>query len=941
MKKSNFVLSLIMAVMMLLPGIVNAQQLPQLGTDPEVRIGRLPNGLTYYIRHNNLPKGQADFYIAQKVGSILENDDQQGLAHFLEHMCFNGTTHFPDKNLINWLESVGVKFGQNLNAMTGVDMTVYNIDNVPVARESVQDSCLLILHDWANDLLLLPEEIDAERAVIHEEWRTTNVGQMRILTDLLPKIYPNSVYGHRLPIGTMEVVDNFPHQALRDYYEKWYRPDLQGIIVVGDIDVDRIEGKIKEMFSDIEMPQNPAERIYFPVDDTKGTIYAIGHDPEQQIGIAQLMIKGYAFPDSLKNTPAYLLNKFMFRMITMMLNTRLGELQSKADAPFAQAAVTYGDFLLAQTKKSFDAIAVPKTPAEIIPAISAVYREVLRAKRGGFTVTEYERARSEYMSQLEAAYNNRNKRANNPYVQEYVANFLSNEPIPTIEEEFKLMQEMTSMIQVEMINQNLPRIITDDNRVMLVLLPDNAEGKYPTEEELAAALAAVDAEEIEPYKEEVKAEPLIPTLPAPGKIVKEEHSAQWDATVWTLSNGATVIVKPTQFKDNEVLFNAYAANGTSNYGENYYKSLLFMGTALEQYGLGTYTRSDLNKYLSGKQVIVKPSFELYSRSMSGFSTPKDVPTLMELIYMCFTDINFTPDEFEAMQKREIASLHNSENDPQSVFQKKLMESLFSSPRQRALEISDVEGAQLAQIIEICKNMTKDAGEYTFTFIGNIDLETLKPLVEQYIASLPGTNNPEARKFKGLNKALEMKRGTFTDNYSTKMQTPQTWVYIDATGEMPFDGRNNFINSMAAQILSKRLNDIVREKEGAVYSIGARGGQSRISAPNSNIYTAFPMKPELKDKVLGIIAEQFQALTSDVKQSELDPVKEFMVKEATESKELNGAWLSAINGWLANGVDTFNGNIEVINSVTVDDIQNWAKQFLGQKNYATVVLNPAE
>ena len=305
-----------MALVMLLPQALTAQQMPQLGTDPDVRIGRLPNGMTYYIRHNELPKGQADFYIAQRVGSVLENDEQQGLAHFLEHMCFNGTTHFPGKNLINWLESVGVKFGQNLNAATGVDMTIYNIDNVPVARESVQDSCLLILHDWANDLLLLPEEIDAERAVIHEEWRTTNVGQMRILTDLLPKIYPNNIYGHRLPIGTMEVVDNFPHQALRDYYEKWYRPDLQGIIVVGDIDVDRIENKIKEMFSDIEMPENPAERIYFPVEDTKGTIYAIGHDPEQPISIAQLMIKSEAFPDSLKNTPAYLLTKFMTRMIT-------------------------------------------------------------------------------------------------------------------------------------------------------------------------------------------------------------------------------------------------------------------------------------------------------------------------------------------------------------------------------------------------------------------------------------------------------------------------------------------------------------------------------------------------------------------------------------------------------------------------------------------------
>lgn len=939
MKKLTLFLSLLIAAVMLLPGTVSAQQMPQLGVDPEVRIGHLPNGLTYYIRHNNLPKGQADFYIAQKVGSVLENDDQQGLAHFLEHMCFNGTTHFPGKNLINWLESVGVKFGENLNAATWVDKTVYNIKNVPVERESVQDSCLLILHDWANDLLLLPEEIDAERAVIHEEWRTSNVGQMRILTELLPKIYPGNIYGHRLPIGTMEVVDNFPHQALRDYYEKWYRPDLQGIIVVGDIDVDRIENKIKEMFSDIEMPENPAERIYFPVEDTKGTIYAIGHDPEQKVALAQMMFKTDAFPDSLKNTQVYLLTNFMTRMVNGMLNTRLAEIASKPDAPFAGAQTAYGDFLLARTKNSFDAYAMSKTPDEIVPALTAVYREILRAKRGGFTVSEYERECAEYMSQLESAFNSRNKLESNTYVQEYVNNFISNEPIPTIEEEYKLMQSMTPMVQVQMINQLLPQLITDDNRVVLMLLPDNKEGRYPTEEEIAAALAAVDAETIEPYKEEVKSEPLIPSLPAPGKVVKEEHSDQWDATVWTLSNGATVIVKPTHFKDNEVLFGARAANGTSGYGEEYYKSLAFMPTALRQYGLGTYSRSDLNKYLSGKQVVVSPSFSLYSRSFNGFSTPKDLPTMMELLYMNFTGINFTPEEFEAMQKREVASLHNSEKDPQSVFMKRIYESLYSSPRLRAMSIADVEGASLDQIKEICKAMTANAGDFTFTFIGNVDPATLKPLVEQYIASLPGKDNPSSRKFDGINKQFEMKRGVITDNYTTKMETPQTWIYLTTSADMPYNGRNNFIASMGGQILSKRLNDIVREKEGAVYSIGAQGEQDRLALPNTQVLTAFPMKPELKEKVLAIIAEQINALASDVKQTELDPVKEFMVKEATQGKELNGSWLAGINGWLTNGVDTFNGNIATINSITVDDIQNWAKEVLSQKNCITVALDP--
>ena len=301
---------LVLLACVLFPGIVRAQgqnpMLQPLPVDTAVRIGKLPNGLTYYIRHNEYPKGQADFYIAQNVGSILEEDNQRGLAHFLEHMCFNGTTNFPDNQLREWLESIGVKFGANLNAYTGVDETVYNINNVPVARESVQDSCLLILHDWANDLTLDPKEIDKERGVIHEEWRRSMQGQMRIIEKLLPIVYPTSKYGHRLPIGTMEVVDNFAPQALRDYYEKWYRPDQQAVVVVGDIDVDRIEGKIKEMFSSIEMPENAAERKYEPVPDHKGTIYAIGSDPEQKTLIGQLMFISNPLPKEMKNTPMYM-----------------------------------------------------------------------------------------------------------------------------------------------------------------------------------------------------------------------------------------------------------------------------------------------------------------------------------------------------------------------------------------------------------------------------------------------------------------------------------------------------------------------------------------------------------------------------------------------------------------------------------------------------------
>ena len=398
MKKFARFFSLMMIALMLLPAAAVAQQMPAMGLDPETRIGKLPNGLTYYIRHNEYPKGQADFYIAQKVGSILEEDNQRGLAHFLEHMCFNGTTHFPGKDLINYLESIGVKFGANLNAATGMEQTIYNITNVPTARTGAQDSCLLILHDWANDLLLEPAEIDAERKVIHEEWRRSMTGEMRILEKLLPVIYPNSRYGVRLPIGTMEVVDNFPYQALRDYYETWYRPDQQGIIVVGDIDVDRIEGKIKELFSDIEMPENPKVRTTFPIDDNKGTIYAIGHDPEQTRSIVQLMIKTDPMPREMRNTMAFYVQNYITRMISMMYGTRLDEISSKPDAPFAAAGIYYGNFFWADTKDAISVGVIPKKTEEMPQALAAAYRELLRGSRNGFTVTEFERAKAEYLS---------------------------------------------------------------------------------------------------------------------------------------------------------------------------------------------------------------------------------------------------------------------------------------------------------------------------------------------------------------------------------------------------------------------------------------------------------------------------------------------------------------------------------------------------------------
>ncbi|MDE6394052.1 MAG: insulinase family protein, partial [Duncaniella sp.] len=634
--------------------------LQPLPVDTAVRIGKLPNGLTYYIRHNEYPKGQADFYIAQKVGSALEEENQRGLAHFLEHMCFNGTTNFPGNLLRDWLESIGVKFGANLNAYTSIDETVYNISNVPVARESVQDSCLLILHDWANDLTLDPEEINKERGVIHEEWRQSMQGQMRIFERILPDLFPTTKYGRRLPIGIMEVVDNFEPQALRDYYEAWYRPDQQAIVVVGDIDVDRIEGKIKEMFSSIEMPENAKPRTYEQVPDHKGTLYGIGSDPEQKTLSAQLLIMQEKFPKELRNTPAYFAYSYIRMMISAMLNNRLHDIASKPDAPFAGASFGFSNYVITGERDAAS-VSTASKDTDIIGPLQAAYREVLRAARGGFTQSEYDRVRSNYLSSYERAYNNRATTESGSYVNEYVRNFIDNEAIPGIEVEWDLMQKIANSVPVETLNTTLAQAIIPDNRAIIVLSPEKEGYVLPTPAQLESALAEIEAETIEAFVDNVKTEPLIAKAPVPGKIVKSEENPVWGTTEWTLSNGVKVIIKPTKYKEDEILFSANAMGGYADCPEEYAPTILALPGALGRFGLGSYTSTELGKYLSGKIAGVGLSLSGYRRSVSGSSTPKDLPTLMELIYMAFTDVQFDKDEFEAMQKSSVAALANQVN----------------------------------------------------------------------------------------------------------------------------------------------------------------------------------------------------------------------------------------------------------------------------------------
>lgn len=923
-------------------GSAYAQEIPQLPVDPALRYGVLDNGMSYYIRHNETPKGQADFFIAQKVGSILENEDQRGLAHFLEHMCFNGTENFPGKGIINWLETKGVKFGQNLNAYTGVDETVYNISNVPITGTAVQDSCLLILHDWSCAVTLDPAEIDAERGVIHEEWRQSMVGEMRVLERLLPTIYPDSKYAYCLPIGTMEVVDNFPPQAIVDYYHTWYRPDQQGIIVVGDIDVDYIEGKIKEIFSPIPMPENPKEREYFTVDETPGTIYAIGSDPEIQSPEIELIFKTDALlvPREYRNTEAFLSTQYIRSMIMSMMNSRLADLANKPDTEYARARLSIGDFFLAKTMGALDLDVVPKD-TDFIPAFTQAYRELMRAIKGGFTIGEYDRAKAAFLSRIDKQYQERDHRQNEAFSREYVRFFIDNNATPGLEALKEIYEKYAQLITVDQINKILPALVNEDNRILLALFPETEAYKTPTEEQFEKAIAAVDAEELEPYKDEMREDPLIPSLPAPGSIKSVLHNSEWDAEEFVLSNGVKVIVKKTDFKPNEIQFSAIAkGNAMSTLDPSLASSVRFFPVAMSIEALNDYSNSDIRKYLQGKQVEYEFAFDSYTRNLEGNTTVADLPTAMELLYSFFTGFNLNEEEFEARRGATAGIYANMETNPQFIFQKTFLKALFNNPMRQALTLDDIKAADRSQIVDIVKKMTANAADYTFAFVGDIDIDTFKPLMEQYIATLPANAATASKSFR-YDPNYEVSLSNDDVHATTKMETPQSWILITLTGNMPYTVENRVICQVASQVLSKRLLEKVREEMGATYSIGAASVMSRAGYNNTLFQIGFPMKPEMKDEALAAIRKIVDEMATNVTEAEIKPAIEFMQKEDREDLVTNEDWAGSITATSINGVQTFLTTGEALKTITPEAVMSFMARLLYQGHYRVIVLDPEE
>ena len=894
--------------------------------DSAVRKGVLPNGLTYYLRHNEWPEKRAFFYIAQKVGSIQEEENQRGLAHFLEHMCFNGTTHFPGDRLKQYLESIGVKFGENLNAYTSFDETVYNIDNVNVETAGALDSCLLILHDWSHDLLLEGSEIDKERGVINEEWRSRSSAMMRMYEKALPVMYPDSKYGNRLPIGTMDIVMNFPHEDLRSYYRRWYRPDLQAIVIVGDINIDEMEQKIKTVFADIQPAAPDAAKFeYYPVPDNAEPIVSINKDKEQRNNSINFMWKTEAFPREMKNSAAYLIFQITANAMSSMFSERIRDILQKENAPFLGANFGYGDFFVSKTKAAYSA-SVTCEDNKYEEGVKALYRELLRVKKYGYTAAEYERFKSRILSSIESAYLHRDKVQSGSYVNDCVRHFIDNEPMPGIEWEYETMNQLIPATTVEMVNQ-FAQQKPDNNFVVAMFAADKEDNILPTQEDLFKWMKEVEAEDIEPLKEEANDEPLISKMPKPGKVKKIQDD-KYDAKLITLSNGIKVHVKKTNFSPNQISLSGHSWGGTSLYSDDEYDqtdniSWVSVG------GLGNFSTTELNKKLAGKQVSAGTYVSTESEGISGGCVKKDFETMLQLVYLNFTAPRKDLEAYNSAIQRSKAAMKNQELQPTTALQDTIAKVVYNNHK-RALRTKpeDLDKINYDRIIELYKERFADGDDFEFFIVGDCDADTIAPLLAKYLGALPtkkGSEKCDTIDFK-------MVDGIHTNVFEKHQETPSALVLFAYHTPMKYNLKNAIICSMLDQVMDMMYTESVREDEGGAYGVPVSAGLSRYPQEQATVQIQLPTAPDKREKMTAIVYQGVEDMvTKGPKEEDVQKVKEYLLRSHEESLKQNGYWMGQMTNYALYGLDDDAVYVETVNSITAADIQEVARQIFRSGN----------
>lgn len=914
-----------------------AQGLPQ---DPTIRKGKLKNGMTYYIRHNAKEAGLADFYIAQRVGSIQEEPRQRGLAHFLEHMAFNGTKNFPGKGkrlgIVPWCETIGVKFGANLNAYTSIDQTVYHIGSAPLKREGIIDSCLLVLHDWSHYLLLEDAEIDKERGVIHEEWRTRRAGMavQRLMEQAMPKIYKGTKYEDCMPIGSMDIVDNFPYQDLRDYYQKWYRPDLQAIIVVGDIDVDKMEKKIKKIFSSIPMPKNAAKRIYYPVDDNEKMIVDIEKDKEQPIVLCHIYQKRDATPDSEKNTAKYLRDDYVDGLISTMLNDRLVELRQQPVPPFQSATGRASQFFLSRTKDAFS-LSISCKQDNILGGIISAVGVAERARQHGFTQSELDRAKKLRLNAAERRAKMQGDYRNSHYVNECVDNFLEGEPLLSVDFKLQNTQQLDREVTLAEVNAAVKELITDKNQVVVMYAPDKEGFEIPSEQQVEQVILAAQQQAYAPYAEQQLTESLISSLPKAGTILSEKPYRHGFTEI-TLSNGMKVYTKKTDYEADAVSFTMKAEGGTSLYGDEDIPNFAMITSGVTEGGVGQFDAVTLRKMLTGKSVRVSPSVGSTGQSISGSASVKDMETMFQLSYLYFTQPRKDTAAFASLINRQRAFLANRNASPKVDYNDSIRAVLYGHhPRLEPVVQSTLDRISYDRILQIYKERFSDASNFKTVIIGNFDEQQLRKYLCQYLASLPATGKHEQTNRANVPQIVG---GQKVVKFTKQQATPLANVSIYLTADVDFTPKSDLELDFLKRCLSIAYTDSVREEKGGTYGVSVDFDLDKDDRPNATMKISYNADPSRYDELNPVIYQQLQNIAQyGPAATSVQKVKQYLTKQYAQAAITNDYWSYIIWHEIDDDTDFDRDYCKMVGDVTAADIQRMAQRLLAAKRCIEVTM----
>ena len=908
-----------------------------------LRQGRLSNGLTYYIRHNAAEPGLASFYLAQRVGSILEMPHQRGLAHFLEHMAFNGSTHFRGEGaspgLISWCESVGIKFGTNLNACTGVDRTVYHISAAPVRRQGVVDSCLLILRDWCDGLLLKEKAIDKERCVVREEWRTRRTGMAvaRMMEDAFPVIFKGSKYEDAMPIGHLDVINNFSPNALRDYYNKWYRPDLQAVVIVGDVDVNVIESQIKRQFGGLSLPPNAPQRRYYPVADNKRMITHVMRDAEQPIALAHLYMKRDVKPTSVRSSERYQQEIYEHDLICLMLNERLSKQQSGAKAPFTAASVKDGKFLIVQTKKAFS-LSVSCKGDQIEAGLSAAVGLLEQARQWGFTTGELTRAKGILRNKAERCNNQRGQLANHHYVKQCLDHYLYGEPILSTAEELHVRRKFDAELTLADVNTAIKELVTDRNQVLLLYAPKKADFRVPSTEQLERCVRGAQKKSYPAYQECVRPKMLLTAFPRPGKILAEYDHTKAGVRVFKLSNGINVYVKHTTFGADQVSFKLFGKGGKQLFANEDAPNLAFLKGAMEAGGWGELSAADLRSWMAGKSMRVAPFINERTQGVEGTASTNDLRALFELTYLYVTQPRKDSAAYESFKERMQSFLINREANPNVTYNDAIAAARYgNNPRTAPTTMETLAKADYERIQAIYRQLFCGMNDCNVILVGNIDLQSLRPLLCRYVASLPAKNSVNSQRTAALPAVRKVDE---TLIYRRRQDTPYASVSIFYDFELPYEPKSDVMLKTFKLILQMMYTDTIREESGGAYHVSVNTELDGLKMPNALLKIAFRTDPQRYEELIPLVYEQLLRLAEHGPTQELlQKSKEFLLKAHRQQAQSNHYWLHILYNMVYRGADFDTDYEKITEAVSAHDVQQLCAEIIAQKRRIEVTMLP--